>query len=69
MGFADFWREDWDFDFDGVTDTEFIFLTEPQIWYNINKSFSVGSEIEMSNNFANVKGFQVNPTLGIKWTI
>lgn len=69
MGFADFWREDWDFDFDGITDTEFIFLTEPQIWYNINKSFAVGSEIEMSNNFANVKGFQVNPTIGIKWTI
>ncbi len=36
-GFADFWREDWDFDFDGKTDTKFIFLTEPQIWYNLNE--------------------------------
>ncbi len=68
-GFVDFWKEDWDFDFDGNTDTEYIFLSEPQIWYNINKSFSVGSEIELSNNFGNVKGFQVNPTAGIKWTI
>lgn len=68
-GFADFWREDWDFNFDGVTDTEFIFITEPQIWYNINKHFAAGSEIEMSNNFANVKGFQINPTIAVKWTI
>jgi hypothetical protein len=68
-GFADFWREDWDFDFDGEVDTEFIFLTEPQIWYNINKTFSVGSEIEMSSNFANNKGFMVNPTIGVKWNI
>lgn len=68
-GFADFWREDWDFNFDGEADTKYIFLAEPQIWYNINKTFSIGSEIETSSNFANHKGFQVNPTVGIKWNI
>jgi len=68
-GFADFWREDWDFNFDGITDTEYIFLAEPQIWYNINKTFAIGSEIEMSNNFGNNEGFMINPTLGLKWNI
>lgn len=68
-GFADFWREDWDFNFDGATDTKYIFLAEPQFWYHILKNFAVGSEIELSNNFANVKGFQVNPTIAVKWTI
>ncbi len=67
-GFADFWKEDVDFDFDGTTDAEYIFLTEPQIWYNINKTFSVGSEIEISNNFAANDGFMVNPTVAAKWT-
>lgn len=67
-GFADFWKEDSDFNFDGTTDATFTFLSEPQLWYNINGHFSVGSEIELSNNFAGHDGFMVNPTLGAKWT-
>jgi len=67
-GFADFWKEDSDFDFDGTVDTEYIFLSEPQIWYNITSHFSVGSEVELSNNFANKKGFYTRPTLGLKYT-
>ena len=67
MGFADFWHEDMDFDFDGNTDTKYIFLAEPQVWYNFNKHFSLGSEIELANNFGTVKGFRVSPTLGIKY--
>ncbi|MBR8537403.1 DUF5020 family protein [Carboxylicivirga sediminis] len=62
MGFADFWREDTYFG-----DKKFRFLTEPQIWYNTCKNFSFGGEIEMSNNFVE-DGFQVNPTLAVKWT-
>lgn len=63
-GFADFWREkrNWA----GDKDSDFIFLTEPQIWYNVNKHFSVGSEIEISNNFI-ANEFKVNPTLALKW--
>lgn len=68
-GFMDFWREDGDFDFDGKAETEFVFLSEPQLWYNINKRFAVGSEIELSNNFGNSKGFEINPTIGIKWNL
>jgi len=68
-GFADFWKEDSDFDFDGKADAEFVFLTEPQIWFNFNKKFSIGTEIELSNNFGGQEGFVVNPTLAVKWNI
>lgn len=66
-GFADFWREDSDFNFDGTADASYIFITEPQIWYNINKHFSVGGELELSNNFGGNEGFMANPTLAVKW--
>ena len=68
-GFADFWREarPWQ-------GTEFIFITEPQLWVNLNKikgweniNLSVGTEVELSCNFVN-KGFYVMPTVGAKWT-
>ncbi|MDC1106356.1 DUF5020 family protein [Prolixibacteraceae bacterium] len=69
MGFADFWKEDvLTFDDSGEHNKEFVFITEPQFWYNVNKNFSIGSEIEMSSNFAGNEGFMVNPTLAVKWT-
>lgn len=67
-GFADFWREDSDYNYDGIADTKYIFLSEPQIWYNITPHFSFGSEVEFNNNFANLEGFHVNPTVAVKWT-
>ena len=70
-GFADFWKEDMAFpEADGVNvaRTKFIFMTEPQLWYNFTENFSLGSEIEIASNFGGVKGFRVNPTLGAKWT-
>lgn len=67
-GFADFWREDNDFaTTGGEVITKFVFLTEPQIWYNFTENISVGSEIEISSNFSGNKGFMVNPTLAAKW--
>lgn len=66
-GFFDFWREDAGLGSDGEMN-EYVFITEPQLWYNINTAFSVGTEIELSNNFA-YDGFKVCPTLGVKWTI
>ncbi len=63
-GFADFWQEDMMF---GSDETDFIFLTEPQLWYNPMEHFSVGGEVEISNNFVD-KGFKVMPTLAVKWT-
>ena len=67
-GFADFWKEDSDFNFDGTTDAEFTFLAEPQLWYNFCKNFSAGGEVELSNNFGGNEGFMVNPTAALKYT-
>ena len=64
-GFADFWRED---NIYGTNETKFTFLTEPQIWYNFTQNFSLGGEVELSNNFGPMEGFNVMPTLGAKWT-
>ena len=64
-GFADFWKEDNVF---GTKTTDFVFLSEPQLWYNFNKNFAAGGEIELSNNFGGMEGFNVMPTLGAKYT-
>ena len=69
-GFADFWREKQK----GVGD--FVFLAEPQIWLNLNKfkcvddkfNLSIGSEVELRNDFAFVNGFYAIPTLAVKWS-
>jgi hypothetical protein len=62
-GFADFWKEENTF-----LGTSFVFLSEPQLWYNFNKSFSAGGEVELGYNFAGVKGFNACPTLAAKWS-
>lgn len=68
-GFADFWRENNSFFEENTTKTtKFVFLTEPQIWYNFTKHYSMGSEVEVGSNFSGVKGLRVNPTLAVKWT-
>lgn len=68
-GFVDFWREvrPWQ-------GTKYIFMSEPQLWVNLNKlegwknvNLSIGGELEVSNNFVD-KGFCVMPALGLKWT-
>jgi hypothetical protein len=59
-GFADFWREKTDYG-------KFIFLAEPQLWFNLTEKFSVGTEVELSQDFAGMKGFQVKPTAAVKW--
>ena len=61
-GFADLWSEN------GLSDKT-VFLTEPQLWYHLNKSFSLGGEVEVSNNFAGYNDFKVRPTVAIKWNI
>ena len=73
-GFADFWREDnMNFiDANGnalliPTNTKYVFVSEPQFWYNVSKNLSLGGEIELSNNFSTVNGFKVCPALGAKW--
>ena len=69
-GYADFWREprDW-------LGTEFIFMSDPQFWFNINAlkgvnpkaNLSIGTELKFSCNFLQ-KGFTFIPTAALKWT-
>ncbi len=65
-GFFDYWREDRDLNFDGEMG-EWVLLTEPQLWYNATKNLSIGTEIELSNNFI-AEEFKVMPTAAVKWT-
>jgi len=68
-GFADWWREK-------NPHGDFIFMAEPQFWVNLNKlngiddkfKLSIGSEVELTHNFAGRDGLYVAPTLAIKWT-
>ena len=73
-GFADFWRED-NVNFTASNgnllgtpeSTKFVFISEPQIWYNITPNISLGSEVEVACNFGTVYGFKACPTLAAKW--
>ncbi|MCE5204788.1 MAG: DUF5020 family protein [Porphyromonadaceae bacterium] len=70
-GFADLWTEDRSFtEGNDVEGKKVVFLSEPQIWYNITPNFSFGSEIELSYNFVNKfieSKFYAIPTLATKW--
>ena len=71
-GFADLWG---DRHFVTGKNTT-IFITEPQLWLNLNKlpgvdpafRLSVGTEVEISSNFAAMDKTIINPTLALKWT-
>ncbi|MDD4922852.1 MAG: DUF5020 family protein [Bacteroidales bacterium] len=65
-GFADLWWEKNTYANSG-SDANAVFLTEPQLWYNITPHFSTGGEVEIASNFAGEKGFTVCPTLAVKW--
>ena len=83
-GFLDIWGEKntW-INYDLTTEeTDWVILSEPQIWYNVGQHFScpnlhVGGEVELAYNFAGGwrtgadfpknKGFNVAPCMGIKW--
>lgn len=72
-GFCDTW-------YDPNVKGKWILLSEPQFWFNLNTlkgwdkvKLSVGTEVELSNNFVwNNKGennhFYAIPTLALKWT-
>lgn len=64
-GFFDIWTQD-----KNATGTtkKIIFLSEPQIWYNVNNHFSVGSETEISSNFVfGSNKVEYYPTVAVKW--
>ena len=72
-GFADIWGENVvNFMEGGATAGKFVFLSEPQLWYNIGGLFgcpnlNIGGEVELSYNFAGYSGFHVRPCIGTKW--
>lgn len=58
-GFADMWWEG----------NKTVFLSEPQLWYNIGQLFgcpnlNIGGELEVSNNFAGYDGWACRPCAG-----
>ena len=67
-GFIDFWRGE-----NANGHGQLVVLTEPQLWYNVTDHFSIGTEVECSNNFVyntdptSDKSFFINPTLAVKW--
>lgn len=70
-GFADVWGDRmWGGKFSTV------FISEPQLWVNLNRlpevspsfNLSVGTEVEMSYNFNSPEKFYVIPSLALKWT-
>ena len=63
-GFLDFWSQD-----EFATDEkQYVILSEPQLWYNFNEQLSIGTEVEISNNFVfGADGLQTLPTLGLRW--
>ncbi|BDC98648.1 DUF5020 family protein [Persicobacter psychrovividus] len=79
-GFADVWTEDKTFRGDALPNgdgKQLVFLTEPQIWYNVTDHFAVGGEVEISMNFAEnnpsflrdkINKWMVNPTVAVKYT-
>jgi hypothetical protein len=75
-GFADIWGENVVNFAEALpgayTARKFVFISEPQLWYNIGQHFGVpnlhiGSEVELSCNFAGFDGFYARPCLGTKW--
>lgn len=68
-GFADFWKEkkSWGTGAD-IEKTDYVFLAEPQLWYNFTENISLGGEVELSNNFFSNDGMKIMPTVAAKWT-
>ncbi len=72
-GFADIWGEKVvNFMEPDLKEKNFVFISEPQLWYNIGRHFGcdnlhIGTEVELSVNFAGYDGFVARPCLGTKW--
>ena len=76
-GFADFWWQDHVLynDHEGPLVggfSRFVFLSEPQLWYNVGQwfgvnNFNIGGEVELSYDFGSSKGFWARPCAGVKW--
>lgn len=61
-GFLDIWSET------KGEGKKAIFITEPQLLYNLNSTFSLGTEIEISKNFIS-NDWKVFPTIMVRWNL
>jgi hypothetical protein len=69
-GFIDVWSTDNELKLDANNEPEgkiIRLMAQPQIWYNINKTFSLGSEFDISRYFITYDGVDVMPTVAVKW--
>ncbi|HHT34775.1 MAG TPA: DUF5020 family protein, partial [Bacteroidales bacterium] len=65
-GFMDLWSENKDRT-GAESGKKLILLSEPQLWYNFTPNFALGTEVELSYNFAGADKFYAIPTLATKW--
>ncbi len=61
-GYMDIWSQD----INGIKKN--VLQAEPQVWYNLNSTIAIGSEVEISKNFLPTDKVEFMPTLAIKWT-
>ena len=72
-GFADFWGEEHYLYEDRQGNplagerSDFVFISEPQLWYKVGEHLNLGGEIELSYDFGTCQGFRARPCLGVKW--
>jgi hypothetical protein len=67
-GFFDIWTEDYINHLGMPSGKKWVFLSEPQIWYNITTNLAVGSEVEISSNFVPFSNeLEIMPTIAAKW--
>jgi hypothetical protein len=54
----------------GLSGKRFYFFGEPQIWFKLNKQFSIGSKINLYYHVLNINNiFQVYPTIAAKYKL
>lgn len=70
VGYADIWYQSTElYDTEGVKhSSDLVFVSEPQLYYNLNKTFSLVAEMELNVNY-DAAGFYVCPALGIRWNM
>ncbi len=69
-GFTDFWTQESISANNNKTERKIIFLTEPQLWYNITSKLAAGGELEISKNFVfGTDDFKFFPTVALKYSL
>jgi hypothetical protein len=69
-GFLDIWSQDKELNSGGTSSKKAVILTQPQVMYNLNNSFSLGSEIEISNNFYYAQDkVKVHPSIMLRYVL